>query len=290
MNQPIVSSTVFAQEHRPMKASTVAKISPAEVIPLAREELTRFLSVIESLMPADWDKATECTLWTVKDVVAHQASHVVGLTQVRQLLDQFNPLKFRAYSQRGMNYLDAANQLQVDNRANWTPAQVIAEIRDNREASLLGRQSFPSLLRRMPLVTPGYEGWQSMGELMDTIFTRDMWMHRLDICHATGAEMTQTADHDGRITALVIRDLDTYLTKKLNGSSLIYRLTGTAGGVWTVGGSSSPTAEVTFDMFDFHRLASGRITHQQALQQGLVRMDGDHSLGNRALQHTVVLY
>ena len=117
MNQPVVSSAIFAQEHHPVKASTVAKLSRAEVIALAREELTRFLSVIEALMPTDWDKPTECSLWTVKDVVAHQASHVVGLTQVRQLFDQFNPLKFRAYSQRGMNYLDASNQRQVDIRS-----------------------------------------------------------------------------------------------------------------------------------------------------------------------------
>ena len=43
MNQTIVSSAVFAQEHHPMKASTVAKISRAEVIPMARSLVARQL-------------------------------------------------------------------------------------------------------------------------------------------------------------------------------------------------------------------------------------------------------
>ena len=142
----------------------------------------------------------------------------------------------------------------------------------------------------MPIVTPGYEQKVSFGELIDNIFTRDMWMHRLDICQATGREMVQAPNHDSRITALVMRDLDAHLSRKLGGHSVIYRLTGHAGGEWTVGGNSAAGAEISMDTFDFHRLASGRITYQQALEQNLVKIAGDESLGRLALQHTVVLY
>lgn len=290
MNQPTAVASVLTTKHHPLRASAIAKLSRAEVIPLAREELSRFLNLIESLTPADWDKPTECSLWMVKDIVAHQASHVLALTHFREFIDQFNPLNLRDYSRRGMNSLDAANQRQVDKRAKWTPAQIIAEIRENSETSFIGRQRFPFLLRWLRVRTPGYEGLVSGAELFDNIFTRDMWMHRLDICHATGHEMAQTADHDGRITALVVRDLDQHLSAKLKGRSLIYRLTGKAGGEWTVGGSSPAAAEVSLDALDFHRLASGRISSQQALQHGLVKIDGDRALGNLALQNTIVLY
>lgn len=284
MNQPITS--VLAGEHLPPRASAVAILSREEVIPLAREELRRFLALIETLTPADWNKPTDCSLWTVKDIVAHQASHVLALTHFREFLDQFNPLKFRDYTQQGLNTLDAANQRQVDKRAKWTSAQIIAEIRDNSEASFIGRQRFPSLLRWVRVGVPGYEGRISIGELIDSIFTRDMWMHRVDICRATGREMLQTLDHDSRITALVARDLDRHLSAKLNGRSLIYNLTGRAGSKWTVGDNGPAAAEISLDVLDFHRLASGRINSQTAL----VKIDGDQALGNLALQNTVVLY
>lgn len=290
MVQSLTASSALTGEPQPLKASAIARLGRDEVIPLARLELTRFLALLDTLLPADWEKPTECSLWTVKDIAAHQASHVLALTRVSEFLDQFNPLNFRDYSRRGMNTLDAANQRQVDKRAAWTPAQLIAEMRDNSEASLIGRRRFPFLLRWMRVGAPGYDGLVSLGELIDSIFTRDMWMHRLDICRATGHEMTQTADHDGRITALVVRDLDRRLSAKLDGDSLIYRLTGKAGGAWVMGGIGSPSAEVSLDVLDFHRLASGRISSRQAVEDGLVKLDGDQALSSLAVQNTLVLY
>lgn len=290
MQQQAAASTTLSSAHQPLRATAIAQLSRQEVIPLAREELTRFLPLVESLAPDDWSKPTDCALWTVKDVVAHQASHVLALTHVREFIDQFNPLRFREYTRRGMNILDAANQRQVDRRAHWTPQQLIAEIRDNGEASLVRRQQFPALFRRLPVRTPGYEGAISMGALIDNIFTRDMWMHRLDICRATGRSMPQTADHDARLTALVVRELDQYLSRKLNGRAVVYSLTGEAGGAWIAGSNAPPEAEVSLDVLDFHRLASGRISAAQALEQGLIKIDGDQALGTRAVENTIVLY
>jgi len=290
MNQQAASPSFLVGTQQSLQGLAVPKLSRDEVIPLAHEELKRFLALLECLNSDDWQQATECTRWNVKDVVAHQASHVYGLADFRETLSQFNPLNNLEYIRLGMNILDAANQRQVDKRVDWTPAQLIAEIRDNTEASLTGRTRFPFLLRLMPIVTPGYEQKVSFGELIDNIFTRDMWIHRLDICRATGRDMVQTADHDSRITALTMRDLDAHLSRKLGGRSVIYRLTEQAGGEWTVGGNGSANTQITLDTFDFHRLASGRMTYQQALEQHLIKIDGDESLGKLALQHTIVLY
>lgn len=289
MNQPFVSRSIMTGAATPERAAHITKLERHEVIPMAREELGRFVQLLEGLSAADWDQPTDCALWSVRDVVAHQGSHVFGLIRVREFLDQFNPLKARDYLKKGMNSLDAANQRQVDQRAGWTPAQLIAEIRDHAEASMAGRQRFPAPLRWFRVGVPGYEGTVSVGDLIDVIYTRDMWMHRADICRATGQEMVQTAEHDGRITALVLRELDRHLTAKLGGRGVIYRLTGKGGGEWLMGGDS-PSAQVTMEVLELHHLASGRIRGQQALETGLATVEGDEAVGRLAIQHTMVLY
>lgn len=290
MNSTLASASVHPGKPQPAGAAAVASLQRGEVIPLAREELKRFLALLETLSTDDWQQPTECSLWNVHDIVAHQASHVLALTRPREFLDQFFPLNFRDYTRKGMNSLDAANQRQVDLRSSWTPAQLIGEMREHSEASFAGRQRFPFLLRSMRVRTPGYDGLLSIGELIDSIFTRDMWMHRLDICRATGRDMLQTAEHDGRITALVVRDLDAALKRKLGGRAVVYSLTGASGGEWVLGGSQPPEAEIRLDALDFHRVASGRISGQQALEQHRATIDGDSALGRQALQNTVVLY
>jgi hypothetical protein len=53
---------------------------------------------------------------------------------------------------------------------------------------------------KQELLSGTTESWK-MGYLLDTILTRDTWMHRVDIARATGRELALTAEHDGRIVA-----------------------------------------------------------------------------------------
>ncbi|MBK8023332.1 MAG: maleylpyruvate isomerase family mycothiol-dependent enzyme [Chloroflexi bacterium] len=291
MNPQVAVSVPFAAQTRPQSAGAIPKLAREEVIPLARVELERFLALIETLTPEDLAQPTDCALWSVKDIIAHQGAHVLGLTSAREtLMDQFNPLKFRDYSARGMNLLDAANQRMVDQRARWSLAELIAEIRDNMERSLAGRQRFPAVLRWMRMMAPGYDQPFTVAELIDSIYTRDMWMHRADIARATGREMIQTAEHDGRIVALVVRDVDRRYKAKLGGRAVTLHLTGKAGGEWTAGGDRPAEAALTMEVLEFNRLASGRIPTQQVLDQGLAKIDGDKDLARLALRHTMALY
>jgi hypothetical protein len=57
-------------------------------------------------------------------------------------------------------------------------------------------------------------------------------MHRYDICVATNCEMVLTPAHDGRITNLVIWDLEKILRPVIRSGSFILELTGSAGGIW----------------------------------------------------------
>lgn len=289
MIQQATLSTTAGQD-RVAKAAAIPKLKREESAVLARTELTRFLHLIENLSPADWSLPTACTLWTVKDIVAHQAAHVLAATRFTEFLSQFDARKFRDYTAKGMNSLDAANQRQVDLRATRTPAELITEMKTRSEASLAGRQRFPWLVRKIRTAVPGYHKPISLGELIDVIFTRDMWMHRLDVCRATGHTMVLTPEHDGRINALTMRDLAQNLSDKLNGQTVMYRLTGAAGGEWLLGTAASVSAVVTMDALDFNWLASKHINGQDALAQNIVKVEGDQVLAELVIHNTTVLY
>jgi hypothetical protein len=96
------------------------------------------------------------------------------------------------------------------------------------------------------------ERWK-FGYLVDRIFTRDTWMHRLDLCRATDREMTITADHDGRLVADVVAEW-----ARRHGEPFSLVLTGPAGGRWTTHGSGAPEIEIEMDALDFCWTLAGR--------------------------------
>jgi hypothetical protein len=133
-------------------------------------------------------------------------------------------------------------------------------------------------------------GFARFDYLIDLIYTRDTWSHRLDVCRATGREMILTPDHDGRIIALVTRELAAKLHRELKSISLVLKLTGPAGGCWRIGPVRTPMATIQMDTLDFSRLTSGRLTPDEVRDRSLVVMDGDAEIANQVLEHTIVPY
>ena len=95
------------------------------------------------------------------------------------------------------------------------------------------------------------ERWR-YGFLVDTIFTRDMWMHRLDISRATERPMELTAGHDGRLVADVVAE---WAHRHAQPFSLT--LTGEAGGRWRSGRTGE---HLELDALDFCWIAADRQT------------------------------
>jgi uncharacterized protein (TIGR03083 family) len=122
---------------------------------------------------------------------------------------------------------------------------------------------------------------------MWVIHSRDTWMHRLDICRATGRTFEQTPGHDDRIVALVIRDVAKTLPQKLDGRAVIFELSGLAGGVWKIGAGQA-TATIRMDALDFNIYASGRLSFDEARTKA--SLSGDIALAEVALKHTQALY
>lgn len=271
-------------------ATHIRPFQRSEMAAQARVEIDRFLALVETLSSDDWTKPTDCTAWNVRAVVAHQASHPIGAANTWEFIDQFNPLRFLGYIAKGMNLLDAANQRQVDIRAQRSTSELIAEIRQYAEPSIQNRQHFPFFIRKMTIPVPGQSFKVSGADLLDIIYTRDMWMHRYDIARAAGREFVRTAEHDGRIVELIVRELQRSLTRVLGDRSVKYHLTGEAGVVWQLGGTGTPEATITLDVMEFSRLASGRLTAARALADQIVLIEGDRVLAERALHSTSVLY
>ncbi len=87
---------------------------------------------------------------------------------------------------------------------------------------------------------------------MDVIWTRDPWMHRVDISDATGREMHLSADHDGVLVDDVVREW-----AERHGKPYALTLYGPAGGHWSAG-AGGPSLEL--DAVAFCRVLSGRGT------------------------------
>ena len=112
------------------------------------------------------------------------------------------------------------------------------------------------VLARVPLperqVVGGQREWWSFGFLLDVILTRDTWMHRVDVCRATGRAPELTAEHDGVVVADVVAEW-----AERHGRPYRLRLTGPAGGRWECG-EAAAAEELELDAVDFCRLLSGR--------------------------------
>ncbi len=256
-------------------------ITAGEAHKLMDTELKRFLSLVDQLGPGDWEKPTACTEWNVRDMLAHQAGGYASGTGYKENIRQY-----MRKPKPGQLPEDAVNDFQLQERADKTPAELIAELR--RVGPLaIDKWAYQFRLAKLITIPHPVSGKFSLRHLMWVIHSRDTWMHRLDICRATGREFEQTPEHDGRIAALVMRDVADTLARKNQGSAILFDLAGVAGGTWKVGHGRT-VATVRMDVLDFNIFASGRYTYEQA--RSLMTIDGDVSMAEQALKHILVLY
>lgn len=271
-----------------LHARAIPALTHQEARALATLELERFLALVTALSPEDWEKPTVCPLWNVQQMLAHVTGAAASYAHWSEFRRQGSAKVQRPYRASGLSRLDSLNQIQVDDRAHCTPAELIDELREVGPKAIATRAKLPALLRALRLPIPESGGIVPLGYLTDLIYTRDMWMHRLDMCRATHREMNMTAGHDGRMTALVIRDLVKPLSPHVRRASIVYTLTGTGGGTWQIGPKGSVQASIALDVLDFHLLASGRLSPQDAWSHASV--EGDPALACQILNHTWVLY
>jgi uncharacterized protein (TIGR03083 family) len=216
---------------------------------LAAEEYQRFIDVLAALSRDDWRKPTECPAWDVRAMAAHALGMAEMAASIREQMRQV-----KSATKRGGSFIDALTSLQVEERRDMTPAQILARFQQVAPKASRGRRLTPGLIRRrtMPqlqVVGDHEEPW-TIGYLIDVILTRDPWMHRIDISRATGAVPVLTPEHDGALVADVVGEW-----AQRHGRPFTLNLTGPAGGSWTAG---SGAETIDLDAVQFCRTVSGR--------------------------------
>ena len=219
----------------------------ADWMAAAEEEYRRLAEVLASLAPEDWRAPTDCSEWNVHQMV----SHLVGAAESNARMRELVRIAWKGRSLRpGEPRIDAWNDVQVAERVDLTPEQLRHDLADAGARGVRARRRLPAPVRalRMPFGPP--LGFRSMGYLMDRIYTRDAWMHRIDICRATGRPLAVTDDHDGRLVADVVAEWS-------DAHRQPYRLTltGPAGGEFDAG---SDGEQITTDAVEFVRTLAGR--------------------------------
>lgn len=246
------------------RVDAIPSITRTEAEGLAQTEYARMASQLRSLAPDDWTKNTDCALWDVRAVAGHNVGMMATFTGFRRLFGAMGAAT-KAAKRDGRQMIDALTAQQVADHADLSTDQLIASVDDTGPRAARWRTKAPWLFRKMPMkqeVGGKVETWR-MEFLLDTILTRDPWMHRIDIAHATGRDLELTAEHDGRIVADVVTELARRYDKPFT-----LTLTGPAGGEFTAGDASGD--HVTIDAIELCRVLSGRPPASATLRTGLL--------------------
>lgn len=231
-----------------MTARTAAIPRPLAVT-LAAQEYERVLAQLRALPAEAWKEPTDCPAWDVREMACHLLGMAEMAASLRELVRQQ-----RAAAKAGGDPLDALTGLQVAERADWSPEQVMDRFAERIPRAVAGRRRVPGWIRARRMPQPqsvdGVPEWWTVGYLMDVILTRDPWLHRIDIARATGVPLQLTPDHDGVLVADVVAEW-----AGRHGRAVHLVLDGVAGGTWTYG-TGGP--EIRADAVEFARALSGR--------------------------------
>jgi uncharacterized protein (TIGR03083 family) len=211
---------------------------------LAEEEDRRFRQLVRSLSPDEWGAATDCPGWDVRAVVLH----VLGAAESYRVRELLHQLRAGRRAAGGRDLVDGVNDVQIADRQHLAAEEVVDRLEIAGPRFLRFRRRFPAPLRRLSVPAPGV-GKVSFGHLMDTTYTRDSWMHRVDIHRATGRHL-EVDDHDARLIADVVDDW-----ARRHGRPYHLVLTGPAGGTF---GAGSDGEAHELDAVEFCRILAGR--------------------------------
>lgn len=228
------------------------RIERALAMRLAATEYARCADLMSRLEPEQWSAPTVNTGWDVRATAGHMLGMAQMMSSLPQLLGQMSTSTRAAKKAKAPVSVDFLTALQVRRNAGLTTAELCERWQEVTPKAVRGRRRIPAFLlgRTMPeaqLVGGHLERW-TVGFLVDVILTRDPFMHRLDICAATGLDPQPTAEHDGRLVDDVVHEW-----AERHGQPCTLELTGPAGGVWGSGGE-----RITLDALEFCRKVSGR--------------------------------
>jgi uncharacterized protein (TIGR03083 family) len=237
----------------------VAQIEPVtrrtDAQAVAEAAYRQLLSLLETLSDRDWSAQTSCPGWTVSDMVGHLIGAAHGTSSLRTFsLQQL--WGFRHARAFGGNPLDALNELQIREQSQVPDSQRAAVLRAAAPESVRGRLRLSARMGALtvPISAAGSATGMprsvNLGRLFDVVYTRDVWMHTIDIAQATGRELPMTEPVNQRIVEDVVVD---WVRRHRRPVDLV--LTGPAGGRFR---SRSGGDAVEIGAVEFCQVLSGR--------------------------------
>jgi uncharacterized protein (TIGR03083 family) len=245
-----------------VRVEDVAPISHREGMALAQAEYERFTDMLEQLHPDDWSKQTVCTDWNVKQLVAHVVGFAESNASFRVFVSGMRQGKKRSAEKGYDHFIHGMNEVQVEERQHLSPAELTRRWREFWPKALRGRKRFPPFMRPVPVEFGPPIGKKPMGSyLMDVVFTRDTWMHRIDICRAAGLDPVLTPGHDGRLIEDMVAEW-----ARVHNIAFTLHLEGPAGGTFVSGQGGE---ELSIDAVEWIWTLSGRANGTGLLEKEL---------------------
>lgn len=224
---------------------------------LAETEYRRLVALVEGFAPDDWGRQTDCPEWVAEDMVRHLLGNMQGPASMLANARQVRAGKAWA-REHERPFIDGLTATQIAMNAHLSHAELAAALRATWPRALRGRFRLPGAVLRLvkiPTDTPaGHEQW-TLEFLMRTIYTRDAWMHRVDLSRATGRPLELDAGHDGVLIADMVWEWG-----RRHGQPYVLDLGGPAGGSFAGAplGSSPGGPVLHLDAVEFARTVSGR--------------------------------
>ncbi|MEO5902370.1 MAG: maleylpyruvate isomerase family mycothiol-dependent enzyme [Ilumatobacteraceae bacterium] len=243
---------------QPIDVASLEPIGHAEAMRMTAVENDKFAAALASIDASQWALPTDCDRWTVRDVAAHIIGSAAGQAKLREFVRQVRAGKPLVAENGGQFWWDGMNEVQVRERAPATTDELQAEWAVVSSRALRARNKMPRPIARLPLLKLPVVGRQSLSYLFDVGFTRDVWMHRIDIAHATGVAPDLDAQHDGRIFADIVREW-----AGTHGEPFSLVIDGPAGGTF-VQGTGGEHVQMGFVQFC-------RILTERASGEGILR-------------------
>jgi uncharacterized protein (TIGR03083 family) len=232
--------------------TTITPLGHQEAMALQATELGRALAMLRTLDAEQWTTQTNCPDWDVRRMWLHVLGACEAGASMRENIHQMRAAR-KHRKQSGVALEAGLSGVQVADREDLTPQQLLERLETIAPKTVNGRKRTPRPMRAVKIAidAPVVEKW-ALGYLIDVIYLRDVWMHRVDTAHATGAELVLSPDHDGRIVADVVAEW-----ARRHGEPFTLELTGPAGGAFSAGGGADPTV---IDAVEFCCLLGGRGT------------------------------
>ncbi|HEY5358452.1 MAG TPA: maleylpyruvate isomerase family mycothiol-dependent enzyme [Streptosporangiaceae bacterium] len=241
---------------RPAGRPRSRALDRAAAMAAAATEYARAEALLGSITAGQWGLPTDCPGWDVRAI----AGHVLGMAQMIATVPELGRQQMaaqRGAKKTGQAMIDVLTALQVAKNADLSPADLVNALHRIAPQAARRRRRMPGFIRSRTMpgaITVGSneERW-TFGFLFDIILTRDPFMHRLDICRATGIPVQATAAHEGVIVDDVVREW-----AGRHGRPYTLILSGPAGGSWAGHGEQISGEQISMDAFDFCRSVSGR--------------------------------